>query len=264
MTENIIIQKQTDQNQINVKMQINASIFKAFIKKNALIFSETRINFNSDGMSITSMDGSHICLIHSTIMKSDCVLYEIKSNMEIGFNIEDIESTLKVIKTTKKNDPIIDISIYQKGNMEMQVGGSKIKINPIEINTEFINMDSLNSMQFDNRVKVYSKYIMNAIKMIKVNSNVAVFKMNNNEFSISTERSIGDAISEIELIESAIFNKSANTYAIQFLKCIFTKDMAKSIQIYMKNQAPLKIIEKFGNNSEFLYFLAPKVEEDKE
>lgn len=255
------IQKQVA---VNIMMNVKASLLKAFIKKSAQIISEARIQFNNNGISLTGMDGSHICLVSSNLMAEDMNEYKIGSDKTIGYNLEDLDNNLKNIKVTKKLDPIIEVSINENNQMEIKVEGSKLSIESIDIDVEEINMDSLKNMYFDDTFEVNPSAICDAIKLASVYSEVAQFQLKDKKLNISTEGSIGECTTEIETLYEDIRGESMGNFAIQFLKQIFTEMESKSVKISMRTEAPLKMVERFGKYSEFLFFLAPRVEEDTE
>jgi proliferating cell nuclear antigen len=247
----------------------DSKIVKGIFDAVASIIAETRLKVDPDtGLSMTAMDGSHICLVNLILNKSDLDEFESDQPYELGINLEDF---VKIIKRSGANDEIT-IShdpAMKKLAIEMKPeSGQKVRkftISLIDIDADEINMDSLNAMEFDNTCTLDLGYIDEALKDAEIFSEVLQIKVKSN-LSFSTEGSIGDMNYELEkdeLKDAKFDTEYEGSFAIQFLKEILKiNTVAKDVTIHLKSEAPAKMTMKILENSSILYFLAPRVEED--
>ena len=247
----------------------DSKIVKGIFDAVSAIISETRLKVDPDnGLTMTAMDGSHICLVSLTLNKSDLDEFESDQPYDLGINLEDL---VKIIKRSGSGDEITfsHDPKDKKLNIEMKPeSGKKVRkftISLIDIDADEINMDSLNAMEFDNECAFDLEYLDEAIKDAEIFSEVLQVKVKD-KLIFSTEGSIGDMEYELEKdeLKDAKFEvESEGSFAIQFLKSILKiSSVAKEVSMHLKSEAPLKMEFKLLESSGILYFLAPRVEED--
>jgi proliferating cell nuclear antigen len=249
----------------------DSKMLKGIFEAVSAIISETRLKIDpAKGLTMTAMDGSHICLVSLTLNKEDLDEFQSDQNYELGINLEDL---VKIIKRSSANDEITfshdpkDKKLIIEMKPENGKKARKFTISLIDIDVEEINMDSLNNMQFDNSCAFSLDLLDEAIKDAEIFSEVLQVKVKD-KMSFSTEGSIGDmeyVLEKDELSESNFTTESEGSFAIQFLKSILKiSSVAKTVKMNLKSEAPLKMHFKLLEKSEILYFLAPRVEEETE
>jgi len=253
---------------------------KAIFYAMSSIISETRLKVDpAKGLFITAMDGSHICLVNLSIKKEDMDEFVCDQPYELGVNLIDFQ---KLVDRAEQGDEIALIHDPKEKKMNVVLINEnthrtrKFTMALIDIDVEEINMDSLNGMSFDNNAKFLYSDMDIALKDSEKLSEVIQVAANENGIKLSTEGSIGNYENMIEkdyLVEYNHSLDSEGSFAVQFMKCIMqSSDIFGTTQtkayknafftIYLKSEAPVKVIVKILDNSEILYFTAPRVEED--
>ncbi len=262
------------------KVKINDSkIVKGIFDAVSSIISETLLKVTADGINLTAMDLSHICLVSLNLHKDDLDEFETDQDYALGINLEDL---VKIIKRSGANDAIIFSHDPKEKKLIIEMipeSGKKARkftMALIDIEGEDINMESLESMEFDNKCAMEIKLLDEAIKDAEIFAEVLQVKVQDNKksnektLSFSTAGNIGDMDYELDnelLSDTEFSNDSMGIFAISFLKNILKASaIANKVKIELKSEAPLKMHFNFValENSRILYFLAPRVEEDED
>ncbi|MHA1584726.1 MAG: proliferating cell nuclear antigen (pcna) [Promethearchaeota archaeon] len=253
------------------KAKINDSrIVKGIFEAVSAIISETLLKVNKEGITLTAMDLSHICLVSLTLKKEDMDEFETDQDYELGINLEDL---VKIIKRSGAQDAITlshdpkDKKLVIEMVPESGKKARKFTMSLIEIEGEEINMESLEGMEFENKCVLDLKFIDEAIKDAEIFSEVLQVQVKDGErLNFSTTGNIGDMNSDLEkdqLISADFTGDSNGIFAISFLKNILkVSAISNQAEIALKSESPLKLAFKILNASKILYFLAPRVEEE--
>jgi len=196
--------------------------------------------------------------------------------IDLGLNIEDM---VKILKRNTKDTLTIKNGDQGQVDFEFKPESAKkvrtFSMSLIDIDSEEINMESLEGMSYDNSFSINMEAIDEVIKDASVYSEVLEVKIGKH-LVFSTEGSRGKYKNEIEkdeLVDSNFECESEGSFAIQFLKSIWKIGLAygtssstaykhANVKIWTKSEAPLKMEFKLMENSKIQYFLSPRVEED--
>lgn len=260
------------------KVKINDSkVVKGIFDAVSAIISETLLKVTADGINLTAMDLSHICLVSLNLHKDDLDEFETDQDYELGINLEDL---VKILKRSGSNDAIIFSHDPKEKKLIIEMlpeSGKKARkftMALIDIEGEDINMESLEAMEFDNKCTMEIKILDEAIKDAEIFAEVLQIKVQDSpdskekSLNFSTTGNIGDMDYELEnelLAEKDFSNESLGIFAISFLKNILKSSaVANKVKMELKSEAPLKMDFNFIDleKSRILYFLAPRVEED--
>jgi proliferating cell nuclear antigen len=249
----------------------DARIMKGIFDAVSAIISETVLKVTpEEGLTLTALDLSHICLVSLKLGKADFESFETDKDYELGINIGDL---VKIIRRSGTDDSII-FSHDPKENkliIKMQPSDGKrarrFTLGLIEVESEDLEMKGLIEMEFDNSCTMELKYLEEAIKDAEIMADVLEVKVGEDKkLNFSAQGTIGDMnyTLEQELMEKADFpEESIGVFAISFLVNILKiSPIAKKVEVEMRSDVPLKL--RFGilKESQILYFLAPRVEED--
>ena len=209
------------------RVKINDSkVVKGIFEAVSAIISETHLKVTSSGINLTAMDLSHICLVSLNLSKEDLDEFETDQDHELGINLEDL---VKIIKRSASNDAIIfshdpkDKKLIIEMIPENGKKARKFTMALIDIEGEDINMESLESMEFDNKCGMNINIIDEAIKDAEIFAEVLQVKVQDSKasgdknLSFSTTGNIGDMDYELdnELLDDQEFvNDSVGIFAI--------------------------------------------------
>jgi len=249
----------------------DARMMKGIFDAVSAIISETILRVSPEGITLTALDLSHICLVSLKLGKSDFNTFETDKNYELGINISDL---VKIIRRSGADDAII-FSHDPKENkliIQMQPGEGKrarrFTLGLIEVESEDLEMKGLIEMEFDNSCTMELKYLEEAIKDAEIMADVLEVKVADDKLHFAANGTIGDMnyTLEHELMELVAFpEESIGVFAISFLINILKiGPIARKVEVEMKSDVPLKLKFPLLKESQILYFLAPRVEEDED
>jgi len=258
--------------------------FKALCESMSAIVSQTRMKVDPQkGFNMETMDGSHICLIAAKYAKEDLDDFQCDQSYELGLNFEDLVKIGKRLDVAKDS---ITLTYDPSGPKELKINVTReaskksreFVIGLVDIETEEINLQSLESMEFDVKATFSNHNFYEAVKDAEIYSEVIVIKSNHNGLTLGAEGTMGRTSQNYNQDELKDFHYEASTegtFAIQFLKSILesgningskegkSESSDSDFTLYLKSESPIKWVVKILDHSELLYFLAPRVEEDE-
>lgn len=274
-----------------LSIKINTEIARMIIGNFQKTVTEARFKVEDGWLTGVGMDGSHIGLSSFKIYLDELSLNESGKTRadqcgEVGVNFKDLSKILtkaiRIIKSkrNKKNNSIIKNGlneeielIFGKKGIIVKTGKMQIHLDATDIENEEINLDSLNNMEFVVKTTINIGELRDILMASYIFAEAIQMKYIANEkvVNFSTEGDMGDMEYEvkegIEIVDKQYkgFDNIFNTYAAMLLdnmlKFFPRKD---NIELYLKTEAPLKIVYKLCEKSEIMSFLAPRVEKEKE
>jgi proliferating cell nuclear antigen PCNA len=238
--------------------------------------TETRMKISPEGLNVTGMDGSHICLCDVNLKKVDFLFFETNSTYELGLNLDDL---VKIIKRGGATDELTFLHDPKEKKLviEMKKENSKkartFTMSLIDLDQEEIDLKQLAEMPFENTTTFNVSILDEAIKDAEIFAEVLNIKVKEPLLTLWAEGTMGDMKYEIEkeeLILSDFKEVSEGAFAIQFLKNILKiTSICDQVSIRLKSESPMHLKFMIGGfvegsmpESYVQYYLAPRVEED--
>lgn len=249
----------------------NAKFVRRLFEAISSIVTETRLKVTrKNELSMTALDGSHICLCDLHLKKEDLDEFESDQDYELGLNLDDL---VKIIKRGSLNDEITLLHDPKEKRLKIEMKAENAKkarqfsMALIDIDVEEIDTAKLDELPFDNNFQFKIGILDEAIKDAEIFSEVLEIKVKQN-LSFSAEGTMGDMCYELEP-EEMIFHEikadSKGSFAIQFLKSILKiGSITDQVGIKLATEQPLQMKFNLFNNSFVTYTLAPRVEEDSD
>jgi len=249
----------------------NAKFIRGVFEAISALIDETRLIIDPEkGLSMTSMDGAHICLVDLNLKKEDMDEFVTKDHYELGLKLEDL---VKIIKRGTANDEITfshdpkDKKLVIEMKAENSKKTRKFTLTLIDIDVEEINVNQLDDIPFDNKCQFKVGILDEAIKDAEIFSEVLQINVKDT-LKFAAEGITGDmayVLEKDELISSEFTTESEGNFAIQFLKNILKiTSITDQVSMSLKSESPVKMKFNILNNSYIQYFLAPRVEEESD
>lgn len=249
----------------------DAKIVKSVFETVSSIIDEAIVNVDpKNGLNITSMDNSHICLVHLLITPDDFEKFEVKEPVNIGLKLIDI---IKILKRCNAKDTLTfefndeDNKILIKMLNSSGKKPRKFTLGILDLDSEEINFEKLDEMEFLNTCSLSNNILEDGIKDAVIYSEVLVLSVEKGNLLISAEGPIGDMeyiIEQDELLNSEFNEESTGVFAINYLnKIIKTASIVDNVSIWTRSESPLRIQYQITETSHIIFFLAPRVEEDE-
>ncbi len=248
-----------------------AAIFDAV----AAILEETEINFDPDGISLTSIDAGRVCLISLKLDKEDFDEYKCDKEQKIGVNITDL---VKILKRSSPNDSIIfkyaddsnKLSIIMQSNEGKKMRKFSITLKDISMPT--IQPEQLEKISYNSSVTLPLGYLEEAIRDADIYSDTVIIKLNGENLVFRSEGNVGDTECVLDKGDSELGNfvvgeEAEGTFALRFLNYMLKVGSipnVSKVDIAVRTNQPLKATFNIIGASSMKYFLAPRIEDEEE
>lgn len=249
--------------------QNNAKALFQLMDLVGLLVEDVIINVNSEtGLTITTMDTAHICLVHLNLKVSDWDLFEASEVYNMGIKMSDF---LKLLKRHKAKDSVTLSHNPKENKLKITFTRENSKkdrhfyLKFVDVEDVEIQLDALREMEFENSCTIQLEDLYEAVGDAEVLGNVIQINSKDNVV-FSTESNVGDmefTLYDDELVNKEFTGETTGIFAISYLKYILkARNLAKVAQISLKTEAPLKVEITVLTDSELMYFLAPRVDTD--
>jgi proliferating cell nuclear antigen len=248
----------------------DSKVMKGIIEALSAIIDETYFVANEDGLTLTAMDESHICLMHLIMPKGIFDAFEADGESKMGINLEDL---VKISKRAGQSDSIelkhpADSEKFQvviKG-----VGTRTFSLRLVDIDEEKVPPTSELDVPFTAKATFGVGILDQAIKDAEIYQDYLEIKMTSEMFNCKAEGEVGDVDYQLdkENLESLEVTENARgVFSLAFLKNIMKiSSIADKLTLSLSDNAPAKlqfqIAESDDTKAVCTYFLAPRVEEE--
>jgi len=238
--------------------------FLTKILKTIMIFkdNDVKLDLTKNGINIVKIDDGRIAIYILTIDKSDLVDYKMDDVQTFNIDITELSKYIRKFKFRKTDYSLFEFSFHtdncyviadgiKKNFPNFAIRKDDIKIaalTKIEYKIQFQNLNHfgrfIDKTNVDHTIKILLK------ENLSLSSGLIQFTdltMNKVEGLL-----INDEYGEIDLI-----------FACSYLKK-FKEIYNSEAVLYLKFDAPLKIVNKLGLFSNIVFYLAPRIEEKEE
>jgi proliferating cell nuclear antigen len=211
---------------------------------------DVNIVFGEDGISISSMDSSHVCLIAVKFASEYFQVYIIKATTAVGIKVSNLVRVLKCIEG--------ESILFECCDDEFHVMSSndKYRLKTIDLDTEEMDIPD---MDVDVEINADSSILQKYIKNIASFGDTIEFKTIGEELSMRTNGEIGTAEMRVDQpikIMGSLSASFASRYLVTFLRAA---NISKKIIVKISNEYPIVFEYNFAEKSFIKFYLAPKI-----
>ena len=239
---------------IRVVLESADTFLKVFSSLDELCDS-ANIIFGEEGISISSMDSSHVCLVAVKFAKEYFEEYKIDSTITVGIKVSNLVRVLKCVEGSV---------LFECSDDEFFVMTQNDKYN---LKTVDIDSDEMDIPEMDVEVEITadSSVLQKYIKNIASFGDTVEFKTVSDEIIMKTSGDIGTVELRVDqpvAIHGTMSASFASRYLVTFMKAA---NISKKIRINLHSELPVMFEYEFAENSFIKFFLAPKItDEDDE
>jgi proliferating cell nuclear antigen len=260
----------------------DGKIIKGIIEAMSVIIDETNLVAHSEQMDLTAMDESHICLVHGILKKELFEKYEIdQDEIKLGINLEDAQKIMKRVGASDAVDIFYDDAKGDKFQFHLKGKGLRtFSLRLVDIDPDKIPPNTELDVAYSSSVVIPIGIIDDAIKDAEIYQDTIEIKMlpatetpkSDSSLVFSAEGEVGDTQYEVgaDVGTLNISEAARGVFSLAFMKNIIKMGgIVDEVTMYLADNAPLKVIFRLKNEAgevlcEFVYFLAPRVEEDED
>jgi proliferating cell nuclear antigen len=247
----------------------NSKILKSIVETLSSIIDETEFIITDEGLEISAMDPSRICLLKLEIGDRDFDEFESDGNTKVAFNLDDLDKIMKRGTSSDQielkysaNDNKIQVVMKREETSRKRTFTLKL----LDIDTEEIPMDNLLAIEYPSSWTMDPDFFEEAIKDAEIYSEILNMKAVEGEgLTFESSGQIGEMVYFLgveDLLESDLHKEGQGAYSLTFLKSILKiKSITEKLNISLKTDHPLKMIFDIFEGGKLSYFLAPRVDE---
>lgn len=242
----------------------NIKIFKLIIESIKELVVECNFECNESGISLQSMDSSHVSLISLRLSSDFFDIYKCEKDIVLGINLTILNKCLKFINNEynlilkyENQDCINIIATNNNKIKEYNIKLLNIENERLEIpDTEYGTTISLLSLDFQNICNELSQ-IGETIDINITKNNIIFSTENENlneKINLNFDEESIQKINYEEDLKSTFSSKYLNTF-------VKAASLSNNVIINLIYESPLLIEYKIDESSYIKYYLAPKIEE---
>jgi proliferating cell nuclear antigen len=239
---------------IRVVLESADTFLKVFSSLDELCDS-ANIIFGEDGISISSMDSSHVCLVAVKFAKEYFEEYKIDSTITVGIKVSNLVRVLKCVEGSVLLECSDDEFFVMTQN-------DKYNLKTVDIDTDEMDIPE---MDVEVEITADSSVLQKYIKNIASFGDTVEFKTVGDEIIMKTSGDIGTVELRVDqpvTIHGTMSASFASRYLVTFMKAA---NISKKIRINLHSELPVMFEYEFAENSFIKFFLAPKItDEDDE
>jgi proliferating cell nuclear antigen len=231
--------------------------------------TDIHATFTSSHLHIQGMDKSHICLFNLTLNNDWFDSFEIQNEVNICFNTNVFYSIIStksedqnlVIK--KEEDDCLSIELI---NVLKNSEYNKYFKMPL-LHYEYDEM-VIPTIDYDCEITLPSKKMSDILSQLNNFGDDINIKCSENCVDFITKGNTGEMRVNIpidNIVSYAIIENEEvdlNYSLIYINKMCISNKLSTDIELYLSNECPMKINYNLGNNSNLMFFMAPKMGDD--
>jgi proliferating cell nuclear antigen len=244
------------------KKDLFISIFH-LLKNNS---TDIHANFNSTGLHIQGMDKSHICLFNLTLNKDWFDGFELQNEVNIHFNSNIFYSIISnksddqnlIIKTEYDDSLLIELINEDKKSEYNKY----FKMSLLDYEYEEMIIPNI---EYDCEMTLPSKKINDMFSQLNNFSDDISIKCSEIFVDFITKGNSGEMRVNIPTDDMISYSIVENeqldlTYSLIYIhKMCISNKLSSDIELCLSNECPMKITYNLGNDSNLMFFIAPKL-----
>ena len=226
--------------------------------------SSVTMIFNSDHVHIQGMDKSHVCLYDIKLMSQWFSLYNVGSS-ENNYITLNTNIFHMIISTAKEGDKLV-LQVENKDSEHINIeviGGCNnyFQVCLLDIEPELYTIPET---EYDVELRLGSKKMHDITSRMLYFGDTMNVTCNSDKITLKTTGVEGSMSSHIQPDDSEQFaiEENANvslSYSLNYLhKICLTTKLSEYIDFSISETSPMKMGYDLGDNSVFLFYLAPK------
>lgn len=238
-----------------------ASFFKNIVDAIKDIVPEASFSVTRDGLSIVTMDVSHVAMIHAFLSKDEFKKFEVSGgDHSLGVSLVDFS---KILKCCSGSDFIrLSLSESKSGVMKVSSVGSSFNMKLMDIDSDNLEVPE---MEFDYVESISGSELSRVMKGLALFGDSVLIRRVKEGLDFSSGES-GSSLDEAKFHVASV-GPFTQEYAEQFsikhmLDFCKGAGLGGNVQLKLRSGMPICVEYDFGENSRIVYYMAPKVYDD--
>lgn len=207
-----------------------------------------------DGISLQSMDASHVCLVSLTVSADYFESYEVTECASLGIRLSHLDKAMSCISGPSEitaDDQVLTVSSDT----------SNFRLNLVDIESERMAVpDEYSTVAVDMDASAFQRIV----KDLSMFGDVVTISADSEGVHMSVSGDIGDAAVLLSGADVRMQSPAKASFALRYLNT-FAKSSSVSSRVHMglSPDMPLVMKYEFGKGGNLAFYLAPKIDDDE-
>ena len=247
-------------------IEMTVEQMKEIVENYRCIAEDITFEFDKQGLTITAVDASHVCMLSSNY--SNFIQYEVEEDTKLGFELNTLK---QLLVGSKKTNVVMEWD--GQGPVSFVINGMTRKVAPLTDNPYPLKLPdidysvelTLNTIWFENAMK-HASDVADLVRLEVICKKMA-YKAADYQLKVSAKDGNNNALEMFHDIEG-VDNYPHQTYSLTYLK-----PMSKRIRMSLGKGDNNTLTLSFGTGrptqidfssafGDYNYFLAPRMEPD--
>jgi proliferating cell nuclear antigen len=243
----------------------DATLFRKSIDALKDFLPQAQIQMTTEGLSIRGMDSSHVGFVDYFLSSADCASFRVPNNCVVGVSTAILS---KVLGTAGSADTLTLSMDAASEKLHIGLTGeaktAKFDINTLDIDAESMELPELS---YGASIRAKSADFMTAIRDIALFADTIQLSLNDEGFHMRAKGDQGNAELSFEPSDDREMTLEGDSvdvsFGLKYLQTIVKNCglLSSIMEISFDDGQPLRVVSKFGKESHFIAYLAPKIQD---
>jgi proliferating cell nuclear antigen PCNA len=242
----------------------DTSLFRRSIEALKDFLPQAQFHVSAQGLQIKGMDVNHVGFVDYFLSAQDCDVFKAPVPTVIGISTAIL---CKVLATAGSADKLTLASEDEHLKIAFATEGktSKFELPTLEIDMETVELPE---MSYGATIKAKGSDFASAIKDLALFGDSITLQLNEDGFHLKAEGDVGKGAMTLEPTDDREMTLEADSvevsYGMKYIQQIIKSccSLAATMELAFDESNPLRITTRFGKESHFIAYLAPKIQED--
>ena len=251
-------------NQHTMEIQLaDTSLFRRSMEALKEFLPQAQVQITSAGLQIRGMDVNHVGFVDYFLSAKDCEVFK-GTNSTLGLSTAIL---CKVLATAGAAD---QLTIAEDGDQLRLTFTGEGRSSKFELPTLEIDVDAveLPEMTYSAIIKAKGSDFATAIRDLALFGDAITLRLDEEGFHMHAEGDVGKGAMTLEPTDDREMTLEADSvemrYGMKYLQQIVKNccSLTPIVELAFDENHPLRVTTRFGKESYFLAYLAPKIQED--
>jgi proliferating cell nuclear antigen len=241
----------------------DTSLFRRSIEALKDFLPQAQFHVSPAGLQIRGMDMNHVGFVDYFLSAKDCEAFKVSADSVLG-----ISTTIlcKVLATAGATDKL---TLQEDGeSLRLTFAGegrtSKFELPTLEIDADAVELPE---MEYGATIKAKASDFATAIKDLALFGDSITLRLDEEGFHMRAEGDVGKGAMTLEPTDDREMALEADSvemgYGMKYIQQIVKSccSLSAAMELAFDNSHPLRVTTRFGKESHFIAYLAPKISE---
>jgi len=214
-------------------------------------------------LELVAMDPANVAMVIFKLLSSCFSEYDVKNNIEIGINLNNLK---QILRRAKPNDKLT-LELMPDQKLQITLKSNTTRTFNLAILELEDKEQKIPELEFPVSIKMNSSTLSESIEDVGIVAESVSFEAEPNKFTVKAQGDLSKAQVEIPSDEgtniSVQGDKFRSKYSIEYLKKIMNGGkLADTVEILFNQDYPLRVDYKVVDKVLLSFILAPRVEND--